>query len=829
MGERETTHSSAAEIRRLQDRLRVLSESTRTFAESTTNYQRLLDSISRRLAEVLGDTCSVLLLSEDETSLVPVSIHAPTPELGEHIRRSLAGAPLLVENQPLARRVLDSGTTAIIPKVEPGLLGRGGGVDSVDYEKITDMHSLMVVALRLHGKSIGILTLSRFRKEAPPFDDQDRDLAQILADHASLAIGNARAFVEVQDARDAAEKVKSELRSARARFVHLENSGLLGILVGNIVNGRVVEVNQTIANMVGFTREEILAPTFEWWKLTPPEWKEVDVRAVHDLGTTGVSGLREKELLRKDGGRVSVIIGSAMIEEANQAISFMLDITAQKKAAAEFQRLRQERAVDAKFRALVEAAPDALVIVANGHIVIVNEQAEILFGYTRDEMVGLHIDRLVPQGVSIDRDSLRADLFPIAPGSSRTRRIELVGRRKDGSEFPAEIALGPIETEEGRLVSSAIRDVTERKRNDELRFRLAAIVESSHDAIIACTTEGDITSWNVGAERMFGYKPEEAIGQSITLLLPEERKDRRMMVLDRARSGKVEQFETLLATKDGGRVDVSVTTSPLRDVVGRLLGASNVARDVTEARRAGAAVLHAKELAEAANRELESFSYSVAHDLRAPLRGMNGFAQVLLNEYGEKLDAQGKDWLQEILVNARRMGELIDALLSLSRLTRSTLNREPVDLSATARNITTKLANAEPERSVEVVIAEQLTANIDATLALALLENLIENAWKFSGKLQNARIEIGVVEECGEPTFFVRDNGAGFDMTYAGKLFTPFQRLHGQTEFPGTGIGLANVQRIVHRHGGKIWAEGEIDHGATFYFTLPNRPTGVMP
>jgi light-regulated signal transduction histidine kinase (bacteriophytochrome) len=208
---------------------------------------------------------------------------------------------------------------------------------------------------------------------------------------------------------------------------------------------------------------------------------------------------------------------------------------------------------------------------------------------------------------------------------------------------------------------------------------------------------------------------------------------------------------------------------------------------------------------------------------------MNGFAQVLLDRYRDKLDAEGQDWLQEILLNARRMGGLIDALLSLARLARSEMRPQRVDLSALARAVAARLAARDPGRDVTLVIADDLHADLDPHLALALLENLLGNAWKFTGGTAAARIEFGTVESEGASAFFVRDNGAGFDMAFTEHLFGPFQRLHSADEFPGTGIGLATVQRIVHRHGGRVWADGRVGEGATFFFTLPNRSAEAAP
>jgi light-regulated signal transduction histidine kinase (bacteriophytochrome) len=224
---------------------------------------------------------------------------------------------------------------------------------------------------------------------------------------------------------------------------------------------------------------------------------------------------------------------------------------------------------------------------------------------------------------------------------------------------------------------------------------------------------------------------------------------------------------------------------------------------------------------EAANRELETFSYSVSHDLRAPLRGIDGFSQALLEDYGNSLDAQVQDYLQRIRGATKRMADLIEALLELSRVTRAELQREPLDLSLMGETITEELRRRDPGRAAELVIAPLLSAEGDVRLLRIVMVNLLANAWKFTAKQPQARIEFGAQPlQDGSRAFFVRDNGAGFDMTYADKLFGAFQRLHSVSEFPGTGIGLATVQRIIRRHGGRVWAEGEVGRGATFYFTL---------
>jgi len=243
---------------------------------------------------------------------------------------------------------------------------------------------------------------------------------------------------------------------------------------------------------------------------------------------------------------------------------------------------------------------------------------------------------------------------------------------------------------------------------------------------------------------------------------------------------------------------------------------ANSARELAETRAAFVEELERK------NSELEAFSYSVSHDLRAPLRSIDGFSQLLLQDVAGKLDGKGEDYLRRVCESAQRMGEIIDDLLSLSRVGLAELRRDRIDLSGIAHDVFEELGKQHPNRKVELRIAERLPAEADSRLMRVAFDNLLGNAWKFTAKVPAGQIEIGAEQKQGGTVFFVRDNGAGFDMSYAENLFRPFQRLHSESEFPGTGIGLATVHRIIERHGGRIWAEGAVDHGATFYFTIPS-------
>lgn len=348
---------------------------------------------------------------------------------------------------------------------------------------------------------------------------------------------------------------------------------------------------------------------------------------------------------------------------------------------------------DARFRALLEAAPDAIVLVAlSGDIVFVNAQTERLFGYVKEELLGKRIEILMPSRFRVSHRRHRDVYFANARVRMMDPSLELKGLRKDGSEFPIEVSLSPIDAPEGRLVTAAVRDATLRKQTE--------------------------------------------------------------VALKRA------------------------------------------------------------------NDQLEAFSYSVAHDLRSPLRAMSGYSQLLLESYSDKFDSEGAGWLRRIDENAQRMALLIEALLSLAQVNRTELKWEPVDLSEVFRASAAHLATTTQRGNVEVVIADGQIVEADAQLCRVLADNLLGNAWKFTADTPHPKVELGMTEVDDHPCYFVRDNGAGFDMAFAGKLFKPFQRLHTVNEFPGTGIGLATVASVVRRHGGRIWAESRVGQGATFFFTL---------
>ena len=397
-------------------------------------------------------------------------------------------------------------------------------------------------------------------------------------------------------------------------------------------------------------------------------------------------------------------------------------------------------------------------------------------------------------------------------GVSKTRAqliVELEELRQQVAELKAEERLQ--------------NEIIEHQQAEEaLNLHKEVLDNMSEGVYLIRVSDGIIVHTNLKFAQMFGYEPDEMIGKHVSIVNApgeEEPDEVARKIIESLEETGSWSGEVHNVRKDGTLFWCHASVSTFEHKQYGTVWIS-IHDDITERKRAEEAVKeHATQL-EASNQELEAFAYSVSHDLRAPLRSIDGFSQALLEDCADELDTQGKDYLERVRAGCQHMGQLIDDLLNLSRLTRREMHREAVDLSELAERIATRLRQAQAERQVEFVVVNDLIVQGDRTLLQVVLENLLGNAWKFTGTHPRARIEFGVAEVEGQPAYFVRDDGVGFDMAYADKLFGAFQRLHTVEEFPGTGIGLATVQRIVHRHGGRVWAEGAVEQGATFYFTL---------
>ena len=418
---------------------------------------------------------------------------------------------------------------------------------------------------------------------------------------------------------------------------------------------------------------------------------------------------------------------------------------------------------------------------------------------------------------------LKAEELPMQEAAARNRTVE-------GSEFDVEVPSGksltlmgaasPLRDEKGNVrgAVAAFLDITARRAIEELNYEHLHILEQAN--VFVRDMEGKIIFWNMGAEKIYGYSMDDAIGRISNELLktefPEPLPD---LLRNLTAKGKWEG-DLIHTRKDGVKiVSSSVWTyyQAGKNNPGMIIEAGT---DVTERKKAEeAAAEYAKNL-EIANKELEAFSYSVSHDLQAPLRAMDSFSELLIEDYGQKIDETGQDYLNRIRKASQTMSQLINDMLKLSRIIRSTMQEEMVDISELVKSIAVKLQESQPERKVKFVITPDILAPGDPGLLDIALSNLLENAWKYTSKNPDALIEFGETQQNGGKEFFIRDNGIGFDMTYSDKLFQPFQRLHTDKEYPGTGIGLAIVQRIIRRHGGLIRAESEVGKSTTFYFTI---------
>ncbi len=372
--------------------------------------------------------------------------------------------------------------------------------------------------------------------------------------------------------------------------------------------------------------------------------------------------------------------------------------------------------------------------------------------------------------------------------------------------------------------AEVLRDITDRKLALEEASRMATVVRDSNDAITVQDFAGRITAWNHGAELIYGYSEAEALQMNIERLTApgkiEEQKDFVRRLLE---GEAVTSLETQRVTKDGRVLDVWMTVTKLVDDAGKPIGIASTERDITDRKLALEEASRMATQLEAANKELEAFSYSVSHDLRAPLRAIDGYGRILVEDYTERLDDEGRRVLAVISSETRRMGQLIDDLLAFSRLGRQKLEMSEINMTTLAQAVFEEQLAQAPERNLQVDLKPMSPAYGDRAMLRVVFTNLISNAIKFTKHCDPAQIEIGSRNEDGQVVYYVKDNGAGFDMKYASKLFGVFQRLHSTEEFEGTGVGLALIQSVIRHHGGRIWAEAKVNEGATFTFALPNK------
>jgi PAS domain S-box-containing protein len=491
---------------------------------------------------------------------------------------------------------------------------------------------------------------------------------------------------------------------------------------------------------------------------------------------------------------------------------------------------------------LLDLTHDA-VIVRNlrDEITYWNHGAEELYGWRAEEILGKVPHELLRtvfpkelieiEAETRDRGSWEGELMHGRRDGSVVTVSSRWVLRRDAEGNPNGILESNRDISAKREAEESRRQSEERNHLNEIRFRL--LIDAVKDyAIISLDANGLVTSWNSGAQRLRGYSAEEIVGQHVRRLYLKEDIERGKLEEELRRAaaeGHVEE-EGWRVRKDGSRFWAEVVTTALRDSRGELVGFVKIDKDITSRRASEEQIQKlnvelTKRVDElgSVNRELESFSYSVSHDLRAPLRHVDGFARILREEHSAKLTPETIRYLDRILTAATHMGQLIDDLLNLAKIGRLELRRERSQIAGLVKQAIAELPAEAKERNIEWWVEPLPELNCDARLLKLIFANLLSNAVKFTRKQENALIEVGSRVTDGQPTIFVRDNGVGFDMQYADKLFGVFQRLHRQEDFEGTGIGLATVRRIVRRHGGEIWVESQVNSGSTFFFTLGPR------
>jgi PAS domain S-box-containing protein len=463
-----------------------------------------------------------------------------------------------------------------------------------------------------------------------------------------------------------------------------------------------------------------------------------------------------------------------------------------------------------------------------GTITYVNDKFCAISKYSREELLGQN-HRLIKSGFH-PREFFWQMYQTITSG--KVWHGEICNRAKDGSIYWVDSTIVPLLDAAGKPRQYiAIRtDITERKMAEEARAHLAAVVESSDDAIVAKTLAGTITSWNPGAEKLYGYPAVEALGRSMRMLLPPERADEEGDILARIRRGEsVNHFDTVRVRKDGRKIDVSVTISPVKDAHSMIIGASNIARDITDRKRTETQLAaQAEELARQAdelarsNADLEQFAYVASHDLQEPLRMVAAYTQLLSERYTGKLDENADRFIGYAREGAVRMQVLIQDLLAFSRVGRKEDAFTNIDCNAVMDEVKLALASAMQESGAVITCGSLPTVCADRTQVAQLFQNLIGNAIKFRGGKVPA-ISVRAEKKDQEWQFSVTDNGIGIAPEFSENVFIIFQRLHARSEYPGNGIGLAICKKIVERYGGKIWVESESGAGSTFRFTMPVR------
>ncbi len=701
----------------------------------------------------------------------------------------------------------------------------------------------------------------------------DQVLSFTLSALLTACLIGVLAVIVARQVQTAVTRAEGGLRDSEQKLRRFYESNLQGVIYWNM-NGQIVDANDKFLQMVGYSREELIAGKIDWVNMTPPEYRVVDEQSVLELRTAGANEKPfEKVYIRKDGTRLPIIIAGTMLDEARlNGVAFVLDITDRKQVEARLARAnRALKMLNACNGIAIHADNEERLLKDTcNRIVEVGEYKLAWVGYAEDDehksvrpvaLAGTDGDYVEHADISWGDNErgrgptgtcIRTGEIVINRNTStqlhydpwHSRATEkgyvssatfplCVGDRVYGALMVYSGISDAFDDEETELLAEVANDMAysavalrERSARVEAEERYRSTLDSMLEGCQIVGHDFRYLYLNDVAVQQSHISKDHLLGRTMMEVYPGIETTEMFSTLKRCMSNKAPgHLQNEFVYPDGARSWFNLSFEPVPE------GVFILSEDITEDRRLAEEAKkyheHLEELVEertieltATNKELEAFSYSVSHDLRAPLRSIDGFSLALLEDYAPKLDDRAKDYIGRVRGASQSMAVLIDDLLQLSRMTRRELHIENVDLTSMAHRVIGDLRQGEPGRPVEFTVMPNLMISGDANLLRIVLVNLLGNAWKFTSRKPMARIEFGKIQKQGETVFIVHDNGAGFDPKYSDKLFTPFQRLHNTSEFPGTGIGLATVQRIVRRHGGRVWAEAEINEGATFFFTL---------
>lgn len=643
--------------------------------------------------------------------------------------------------------------------------------------------------------------------------------------------GGTRGFIALF--RDVTEEVLAAeaLRRSEERIASVFRVSPLAISFARLEDGCYLDVNEAFERLTGWRRDEVIGRT----SVALGHWVEPQDREIwaEQIRCQGRVHNYDTKLRTRSGEIRRVLTSAERIDLGSESSVLVMIADMTERFLAE----ERAREAYARFEAIFEHTPSVAIqgFTPEGVILHWNQASADLYGVPAAQALGRRLPDLLL--ADADAEAFYATVRGIAKTRQATPPGEWPVQLRDGRSLWVYSALFPV-LEDGEVAEIFCMDVdiTARKEAEEaLRAsseRFVKVFQASPVAIsISRLADGFYLDVNDAFVEQFGWSRAEMLGRtSVEIGIWPNAEERARWIEAIRRTKRLRNYEAQLNTKSGAKHTVLISVEEITlgaeacivglvyDITQRLAAEQEIRRLNSDLERR---VQERTAELTAANRELESFAYSISHDLRAPLRSIDGFSHLLAEEYAAKLEDTGRSYLDRVRRAAQRMGRLIDDILELSRVTRQSMHRSQVDLSRMAREVMDELAHAAPERTVVLDLAENLTAQGDPQLLRVVMQNLLENAWKYSSRASMAQIRIGKESNGSEEVYFVADNGVGFDMVYADRLFVPFQRLHKPEDFEGTGIGLATVARIVHRHGGKVWAESAPGQGTTLRFTLP--------